>query len=101
MLCLLLVCFCFAFGFVLFCFVLFCCFEFFCCCFDWFRLVSLRKIADRKTDTTRLPKEKDKIKSGDAQTAKYFDFTAEKLEHQVLFKYINFIEIPFPPPDFW
>ena len=48
-----------------------------------------------------IEKEKDKIKSGDAQTAKYFDFTAEKLEHQFLFKYINFIEIPFPPPDFW
>jgi hypothetical protein len=48
-----------------------------------------------------IEKEKDKIKSGAAQTANYFDFTAEKLEHQVLFKYINFIEIPFPPPDFW
>ena len=47
-----------------------------------------------------IEKEKDKIKSGDAQTAKYFDLTAEKLEHQVLFKYIYFIEIPFPPPDF-
>ena len=50
------------FCFVLFCFVLFCfVLNFCCCCFDWFRLVSLRKTAGRKTDATRLPKEKDVI----------------------------------------
>jgi hypothetical protein len=47
-----------------------------------------------------IEKEKDKINSGDAQTAKSYDYASEKLEHQILFTYINFIEIPFPPPDF-
>ncbi|MGB2313114.1 MAG: hypothetical protein ACPH4K_06800 [Flavobacteriaceae bacterium] len=46
-----------------------------------------------------VEKQKDKI-NYDAQSTKPYDFAAEKLEHQILSTYINFIEIPFPPPDF-
>ena len=46
-----------------------------------------------------VEKQKDKINYDD-QSTKPYDFAAEKLEHQILSTDINFIEIPFPPPDF-